>query len=113
MPQGPLLAAEANLVPQGAKSVKNITGSTATIVKTTPGTVLGFAVITAPTGTGQTAGQINDMTTGGTAAIGNRVGILPTTAGAVSTNPIPCNTGIAVTPPTGGTTNGVVAVYYI
>jgi hypothetical protein len=47
MPQQPLLVSDANLIPQGAKSVKNF--SVPTVLKASPGTVLGFAVISAAT----------------------------------------------------------------
>lgn len=99
MPQGPIAVADANLIPQGAKSVKNI--SVATVLKATPGTVLGIAVLTA--GSAGTT-QINDCaTTGAVSSPGNQVYSLlgTTSAGNLLINPIPCTTGIVVTPATG------------
>jgi hypothetical protein len=111
MPQGPLQIADANIIPAGAKSVKNIT--VPTTIKASPGTLLGFAVITAPTGAGQAVGTINDCTTPGAAAVANQVGTIPITQGSPPLDPIPLNSGITISPPTGGTTNGVVAAWFI
>jgi phage-related minor tail protein len=112
MGQGPIQVADINLIPQGAKNAKNF--STPTVIKTTPGTVLGFAVIAAATGAGLTAGTINDCLTTGAVAVGNQTGVIPNTAGDVTLSPgIPHTTGIVVAPPTGGTTNGTIAVWYV
>jgi hypothetical protein len=51
MPENPIAVAGGNLIPQGAQSIKNITSATLfvatpTVIKTTPGTMLGFSVIT-------------------------------------------------------------------
>lgn len=108
MPQGPIAVERANLVPQGGKTVKNIT--TATVIKTTPGTFIGYSV----TGSALTiAGGIYDsaVTSGNTAA--NLIIPIPTTATLpiVAAMSIPCNTGILVVPPTGTTV--VMTLWYI
>jgi hypothetical protein len=103
MGQGPIAVADANLIPQGAKSVKNIT--TATVLKATPGTVLGFAVIVA----GSAAGTINDVATTGGAAVGNQVGVTPATQGNYPLYGVPCTTGIVIVPGTGQT----IAAWYV
>lgn len=91
MPQSPIPVATANLIPQGAKSVKNLTAVTTTQLKTTPGTLLGLYV-----GTAGAAGTINDITTGGTPGAANQVAVVPAVVGVVLLN-IPCTTGISIT----------------
>lgn len=106
MSQGPILVADANLIPQGCKSVKNIT--TTTVLKATPGTVLGWSTV----GTaGSAAGSINDQnTTAGLPNAATQVATIPL-ASPVTTPlyGIPCSTGITVVPPTGG----AVAVWFV
>jgi hypothetical protein len=103
MPQGPIAAADVNLIPQGAKSVKNIT--TATVLKPTPGTVLGFSVIVA----GSTPGAIHDSATTAGVGAATQVAVASNTVGNIFTNSIPCTSGITVSPGTGQT----LAVWYI
>jgi hypothetical protein len=102
MSQGPILVADANLIPQGAKSVKNIT--VATVIKATPGTLLGFAVIVAGA-----AGTINDVATTGGAAAGNQIGVTLAVVGNYPLYGVPCTTGIVVVPGAGQT----IAVWYV
>lgn len=102
MPQGPILVADKNAIPQGGKSKLNLTA--ATVIKATPGTVLAFAVEVAGSGTG----TINDCATVGAVAAANQVCVLPETVG-VTVMGWPCTTGIVVTPGTGQT----IAVSYI
>ena len=75
MPQGPIAVAGTNVIPQGAKSVKNITA--ATVIKATPGTIIAYAIIVA----GSADGTVNDVATTGAAAVGNQLAVISHTAG--------------------------------
>jgi hypothetical protein len=59
----------------GSATAFNITS--ATVVKTGDGVMVGFAVITA----GSTVGTINDVATTGAAAVGNQIAPVPNTVG--------------------------------
>jgi hypothetical protein len=104
MPQGPIAVAGANLIPQGAKSNKNITA--ATVIKATPGTLIAFAIIVAGSGDG----TVNDCATTGAAATANELAVISHTAGiGIYQMNAPCNTAICITPGTGQT----IAAWYI
>jgi len=92
MPQYPLVPA-----PGGISTTLDITAPT--VVKALPGRLYSISVIVAGSG----AGAVYDSasTTGNTAA--NQVAVVPTTAGVINANALPCATGIVVAPGTGQT----------
>jgi hypothetical protein len=88
-------------------SVKQITG--ATVLKASPGTLLGINVIVEGT---SGAGAIYDSASTEGNSVANQVGTIPSTApvGPLLFNRIPCNeAGITVVPATGQT----LAAWYI
>jgi hypothetical protein len=94
MPQGPLLVANVNLVPQGAKNLSNV--SVATLVKGAPGTLLTISVVTP----GSAPGTVNDVSTVGGAAAGNQIGTIPNTVQTIQFRS-PFLTGLVIVPGTG------------
>lgn len=99
MPQGPIAVATLNATAQGARTTSNIT--VPTVIKATPGTLLGIQVIVA----GSAPGTANNCATSAAAAAGNEVAGIPNAVGAVSlpNSGIPCDGGIVVVPGTGQT----------
>lgn len=93
MPQGPISTS----VSVSGKSKLNITS--ATVVKASPGTILGVNVIVGGSG----AGAIYDLTTNAPAAAAE-VAVTPTTVGPINGLYFwPCLKGILVVPGTGQT----------
>lgn len=73
--------------------------TSATALKTTPGTLVTVSVIVA----GTTLGTANDAATTGAAAVTNQIAAIPNTAGTVLQLQWPCATGIVLVPGTGQT----------